>query len=361
MIAVEILILLWLPFFLLHLQRRVRWANSIVMSYVLGIVLGNTIPTLFHSEVIDYGMNISILLAIPLFLFSTSLQDLRRSEQLVKAFIPAILATTLSVLIWSFMDASLVPEKMAMMEAVYTGGTINLNAVAVSLNVAPEDIVIMNGYDMIVSGIYLLGLLSFVPGLFRRVLNNEYGVRLKEHEAAQEIAPIGLDQYAMSLMSAVLVAGLAVGVSYIIKSSMDEFFVILGVSLLGLLFSGVNKVRTLRAHYQLADYFILLFSFAIGYHANIGEIMNSEWSFLGVFFGVFLTILFLHLLLSRLFGIYADEMMVASTAAIFGPPFIALITERMDRRDLMAGGVLIAILGNVAGTYLGWIIYWILE
>jgi uncharacterized membrane protein len=62
-----------------------------------------------------------------------------------------------------------------------------------------------------------------------------------------------------------------------------------------------------------------------------------------------------------LLGIHADEMIVASTAAIFGPPFIAMITERLSRRDLIAGGVLIAILGNVVGTYLGWIIFWMLE
>jgi uncharacterized membrane protein len=361
MIAIELIILLSIPFVLLHLDRRVSWANSIIMSYALGIVLGNTIPTFFRAEILDNAMNISILLAIPLFLFQTSLSDLKRSDRLLKAFIPAILATTIAVLIWSFMDDGVVPEKMAMIEAVYTGGTINLNAVAVSLKATPEEIVIMNGYDMMVSGVYLLGLLSFIPGLFRMILKYEATEKSQEVEKTEVETPKRLNQYFLSLVSAFSVVGAAIGLSFLVKSNIDEFVVILGVSLFGLLVSRFEKIRALRTNYQLADYFILLFSFTIGYHANIGAIMDSELSFLGVFFGVFLSIVFLHLLLSRLLGIHADEMIVASTAAIFGPPFIAMITERLSRRDLIAGGVLIAILGNVVGTYLGWIIFWMLE
>lgn len=71
--------------------------------------------------------------------------------------------------------------------------------------------------------------------------------------------------------------------------------------------------------------------------------------------------LVIHLILSKIFKIDVDTFIVSSTAAVFGPPFIGPVSESINNRNLIGPGIIVALMGNAIGTYLGIVVVELLQ
>ena len=68
-------ILLGLPWLVLRAEKRsrlVRWISPIILCYLVGIILGNLPGLSFNNEILERVTTISVVLAIPLLLFSAN-------------------------------------------------------------------------------------------------------------------------------------------------------------------------------------------------------------------------------------------------------------------------------------------------
>ena len=368
MIIVQIIAILVIPVLLIKLQEKVNWLKAIVMAYVLGVSFGNLFPKVFDIEVLHQATGISIILAIPLMLFPSKVKSwLSQPMSLLKAYGLAVLATTITVVLAYFIfqekieDIALVS---GMVEGVYTGGTVNLNAVGLAFN-APEGLsVLLNGFDMAFSAIYLLAIFTLLPGLLSRFLPASKKMDA-ELDGEEGLNPLNLRHKVAHILQGLgftlLVLGVVIGLSYALFGNENELFIVFGVSLLGLGFSTLPKVTRLKGNMILADYLMMVFAFCLGAQANVNEIFMDQSGLLFYFLFTYLMMLTLHLLLSKLFKVDVDAFLISSTAAVFGPPFIGPVAESLKNRGWIGPGIVIALIGNAIGTYLGILIVQILS
>lgn len=362
MVVVQIIVLIAVPFLLLWLQGKLKWFKAIVMAYVLGVAIGNLFPNVFDSGIVQELTGISIILAIPLMLFPTSISSLlNQPKTLLLSYGLSVIATTLSVFFgyWMFKDSLQNIEVISgMVEGVYTGGTVNLNAIGYAFQVDKELVILMNGFDWSLSGIYLLLIFTVLPKVMGWVLPSK-----PQYESAQLENP---EQGFTDLMTkektisiakgvaiSILLLGAMAGFSKLVFGEMKELVLIFGVTGLALILSGFKRVRNLKGNMVSADYLMLLFGFTLGLQANVSELLSDRSELFNYFLVTYSVMLLIHLMLAKLFKIDVQSFLISSTAAVFGPPFIGPVAEALNNRSLIPAGIIIALLGNAIGTYLG--------
>lgn len=357
MIFVQVIFILILPFLLFKLQGYNKVFKPILMAYVLGVLIGNVKPELFNAGLIHELVGISIVLAIPLLLFPTRLKALiHQPKTMLLAYGLAIIGTTVANLIsFSLFKDTLesAPMVAGCVEGVYTGGTVNLNAIAIAFDLPEGLMVLMNGYDMGLSGIYLLGIFTILPVVLSKILPaNEVmkNEKVDELELGQKMA---WQNVLKSVGLAVLVLGVVAGSSIVFLGSMNEMWIIFGVTLGSIALSGIKRIRTIETHMLVADYFMLIFGFTLGLQANLQELFADPSALMYYFMVTYILMLMIHLGLSKIFKIDVNTFLISSTAAIFGPPFIGPVAESLKDRSLITPGIIVALLGNAIGTFVG--------
>ena len=177
-------------------NKALEWLSPVVLCYLFGIVLGNVPGWTPDTELANTVTEVTVLLAIPLLLFSTDFPKwLRMAPKAVLSFGLATLAVMVVAAATTVILSNQDPEtwKMAgMTVGVYTGGTPNMSAIGLALEVTDEKFVLINGADVLLSAVYLLFLmtvaqrvlLKFLPA-FRRT-----GVDAKPHSSGMEADPV---------------------------------------------------------------------------------------------------------------------------------------------------------------------------
>lgn len=166
------------PAGVLWLCKRFAWLDKIgpvLLLYLLGILLSNLgYRPSGMAQVQDILSSAMVPLAIPLMLFGCTFQKSETRSQLL-ALITGMAAVALMVVAGYFWLAKDLPQGAqigAMLTGVYTGGTINLASLKTMLGVPEETFVLLNSYDMLISFLFLVFLLSVGIKLFRSFLPN---------------------------------------------------------------------------------------------------------------------------------------------------------------------------------------------
>jgi uncharacterized membrane protein len=101
-------------------------------------------------------------------------------------------------------------------------------------------------------------------------------------------------------------------------------------------------------------YFVLVFSFTVASMADLSVIFSI--GFLGLFGYIsyaYFGSLLLHLLLSKIFKVNADDFLITTTAFVFSPPFVPVVAGALKNKDVIITGITVGILGYIIGNYLG--------
>ena len=87
-------------------------------------------------------------------------------------------------------------------------------------------------------------------------------------------------------------------------------------------------------------YFILVFSFTVASMADLGVIFSI--GFLGLFAYIsyaYFGSLILHIILSKIFKVNADDFLITTTAFIFSPPFVPVVAGALKNKDVIITGI----------------------
>ena len=342
-------------------SKVVRWVSPIIVCYLVGITLGNIPGLSLNGEVLETTTGISVILAIPLLLFSANLPVLlKQVRPALFSFFLGITGVIVCVLLayWIFGDrVSDAPAVSGMMIGVYTGGTQNMSAIGMGLGVEEETFILLNSADILFSGAYFLFLLTVVKRIMARFLpaykKGQNGTDSKETEQVSQEKVGSFVQIMTGLAIAIALVGIAIGTSLLIFGELVEPLLILIITTLGIAASFFPMVRILPGTFNTANYMLLVFALAMGSMANFSELLAASsalfW-FCG--FVVFGSIL-LHYLLAILFKVDRDTLIITSTAAIFGPPFIAPVAQAIGNREIIPIGIALGLIGFAIGNYLG--------
>ena len=342
-------------------SKVVRWISPIIVCYIVGIVIGNIPGLSLNGEVLEATTGISVILAIPLLLFSANLPVLlKQVRPALFSFLLGIAGVIVSVLLayWIFGDrVSDAHAVSGMMIGVYTGGTQNMSAIGMGLGVEEETFILLNSADILFSGVYFLFLLTVVKRIMARFLpaykKGQNGSESKETEQVSQEKIGKFPQIMAGLAIAIALIGIAIGTSLLIFGELVEPLLILIITTLGIAASFFPMVRTLPGTFNTANYMLLVFALAMGSMANISELLAaSSTLFWFCGFVVFGSIL-LHYLLAILFKVDRDTLIITSTAAIFGPPFIAPVAQAIGNREIIPIGIALGLIGFAVGNYLG--------
>jgi uncharacterized membrane protein len=329
---------------------------------------------------------LSIAFAIPLLLFTADVvRWARYAGRAVVAFGIACLSITLvaSGLVLAFGHLIPYPHWVAgMLVGSFTGGSVNLNAIGISLQVPPEMLLVVNGAEVAGSACFIVFVVFLSKPLLGRLLPAYRGPveRPEAQRAAAKVTLPGVGWALLMALGVVLVGlGLLVGVeNLMLPADLDLLpeaeqearrqlaqqqgvtALMLGVTTLSVLLSFVPRLRRLEASTSTGEYILLIFSVNFGLLLDFSQ-FTADLGLLFVFaFGTLLLALTLHYTLCGLLEIDVDTAIITSVAAVLSVPFIVPMAEKIGNRGVILSGLATAIIGYMVGTYLGLALSWVL-
>jgi uncharacterized membrane protein len=364
----QIFLLLALPGLAIILAQNFRfcaWLSPVILCYLLGMVLGNLYYWKPDTAITTTMNEITVVLAIPLLLFSSDfLSWSRLAKKTVLSFALAALAVIASALCLSPFFAHRVDEhwKIAgMLVSTFIGGTPNMSAVGMALEVSKENFILVSGAEMVASTTYLIFLMTFAQRLLLLFMP-AFKQTPKRPAPEAELEPKTfhllrkkdqLKSLALGLGLALMITLLSIGFSWIFWHKVVVTVVILSITTLALAASFSSKIRNIAGTYDIGQYLLLIFFVGIGSLADINKILQTQ----GIIFyycgTVLLGAVLLHFTLAAFFKIDADTVLITSTAAIFSPAFVGTIAAVLKNREVVVSGVLSGLIGYAIANYVG--------
>lgn len=364
-----------LPAGVLWLCRRYTLLDKlgpIMILYGLGILIGNIG---WHPAEMPVAQEIatsaSIPLAIPMMLFACRFTLSEASLQL-RVCISGFLAVFISVVMGYLLFGRYIPEGAeigGIMSGMYTGGMLNAAALQQIFRVEEQAYVIMCSYDIVVSFLYLVFLVSVGFKFFRWLYGERKTTQLSEEDRAElehQIAEQKRNPYE-GLWSKEGMRELAkiVGVTLVLVALSalatlpfpSEWFMvifILVLSTLGVVCSFFKPIRALNRSFDIGMYLIYIFSVAMASMADFSKLNIAD----GANQIAFLCIavfgsLVLHALLCRLMRVDADSMVASSVAFVNSPPFVPMMVVAMKNKSVLIVGLGAGIVGYALGNHFG--------
>ncbi|MCK4677785.1 MAG: DUF819 family protein [Bacteroidales bacterium] len=374
--AIQLIFILAFPGLIIYFSKHlkvIRWLSPIVVCYLIGILAGNLPFLSINRGLMTYAAEISVGLAIPVLLFSCNFKKwLRHSKSTFLSFFLAMVAVVVcsSLAFVIFHDRIVDAWKVSgMMIGVYTGGTANMTAIGIALDVEEEIFVLLNSADLIFSGIYFLFLITIAKKVFGYFLppfkryNDQKEKIDEEHTGFNILSGHEKIKYILiSLGLSLLILVTAAGVSLLITGELTASIIILLITTMGIAFSFFSRIHSLKSNYETGEYFLLVFAVAMGSLANFSELISvTNVTIIAYCAVAVLGSAFIHLLLTSLFRIDTDTVIITATAAIFGPAFIAPVAEGIKNKEVIVSGISLGLLGNAIGNYLGLSVAWLLK
>ena len=239
-----------------------------------------------------------------------------------------------------------------MLVGLYTGGTPNVQAISVALEAPYEYVVLVQAADVLLGGAYLLGLVTFLPAVYAKFYPPSESGAAEEEE--QLTAPSSWEEQVGQLGVALVVTTASVGLVYVTTGAVSNLTaLILLLTTFSLAVSLSSIPERIGNSYPLGEYFILVFSVALGLMADFRALAESGRELL-YFSALALTATtVLHLLLCKLFRIDRDTVILSSVAGFYGPVFVVQVAAALRNQRLLAAGIAVSLLGFGLGNYLG--------
>jgi uncharacterized membrane protein len=148
--------------------------------------------------------------------------------------------------------------------------------------------------------------------------------------------------------------GFSQGLDAIMSGEYFMVLIILSLTTLAIAASFIKPVRRLEKSYDGGMYLIYIFSVAVASMADISNLdfEGGIYMFLYVVFAIFFSLI-LQALLSRLFRVDGDTMVITSVAIINSAPFVPMMSAMMKNRDALIVGLSAGIIGYAVGSYFG--------
>jgi len=366
----QCLLILAFPIFSLWFCKRYpigKWLSPVVLCYAIGIAIANISNLSIQREISNQFSEISILLAIPLLLYSTDIVAwLKYARSTVLSFALCVISGILVSILMAFLYQNYfenTPTYAGMMLGLFTGGAPNMQAVGMMLEAESEDFVLLNAADIFIGGCYLIFLTSIAHRFFGTFLPDFQAN--SEESTPNEItspAPKNITSYLIAFGITILVVGAAIGITFAITGALKSVvLIILLLTTFAIGLSFFPFFRTLKGSFELGEYFLLVFCVAIGLLADFGSIWEKGGMVILYMASVWLAIVALHSIFAYFFKIDRDTLMITATAAIYGPVFVGQIASVINNRTLIFSGMATGLIGYALGNYLGVGLAYLLE
>jgi len=344
------------------------WLSSIVACYVIGILIGNLRVWEIDNKFLEQLAGASMVIGLPLLLFVVRIREsIKYAGSMLLSFALCCCAGLLCTGGTGIFLADQLEQTWTisgMLVGLYTGGTPNVLAIGLALDAPGNYIVLVQAADILLGGLYLLGLITFLPGLYAKFYNKTPGVEIATAEAATDVLPAG--RILTQLGCGFIVVALTLGFSWLLTGGLDnQTVIILTLTTLSLAIASSRLADCIGNSYPIGEYFILVFSVALGLMADFRELAINGTDLLWFSFLALSGTTLLHLLLCKVFKIDRDTVILSSVAAFYGPVFVVQVAASLQNKRLLAAGIAVSLFGFGIGNYLGvslaYVVHWFVQ
>ncbi len=101
-------------------------------------------------------------------------------------------------------------------------------------------------------------------------------------------------------------------------------------------------------------YLIIAFSLVISSMCDLSVIFQARYLSLVLYITyAYFGSLLLHLFLSWIFKVDADDYLITTTGFVYSPPFVPIVAAALKNKDVIVTGLATGIIGWVIGNYMG--------
>ena len=374
------------PLLIIEGFKRWKWVQTlgtVVLAYAVGIIA--SLCGVFHfqdpevavsfSKMQSMMMNVAVPLAIPLMLFNCDFKLWTKAlPKTAWALVGGILAVLVSVVSGYFIFRNHIPEPAkvsGMMTGIYTGGTMNFNALGASLGVDKSVMAIVLAFEMVITTPYIFFLLGGGYKIFRKLLPFK-DITHKGRTDEENVETADVENYhgmlekknfwgmLKGLGLSVVFLAIGAGLALLITGTLNELIVILTITTLAIIASFFKKVRELPKTFELGMFFILVFSVIVASMFDINSVNGGSLYIGGFVLWIMVMSMLLHLIFCRVAKVSGDLFCVSQVALLCSPPFVPPIVVAMKNKKVLISGIVVGLVGYAAGTYLGALLAWIL-
>ena len=388
MIKVYIILALYIVFPILIIEAFKRWTivqkiGTVVLAYAVGIiaslcgVFNFATPEVAESfsKLQSTIMSVAVPLAIPLMLFNCDFKLWTKSlPKTAWALVTGIVAVIIASISGYFIFRNNVPEiakVTGMMAGIYTGGTMNFNALGAALNVDRSVMAIVLAFQMVITTPYIFFLLGGGYKIFRTLLPYK-DITHKGRMDEDQVETADVENYRgmfekknfigmmKGLGLSVIFLAVGAGLALLITGTLNELVVILTITTLSIIASFFKKVRELPKTFELGMFFILIFSVIVASMFDINSVNGGSLYIGGFVLWIIGISVGLHLLLCRIAKVSGDLFCVCQVGLLCSPPFVPPIAGAMKNKKVLISGIVVGLVGYAIGTYLGALLAWVL-
>ena len=388
MVKVYIILACYIIFPILIIEAFKRWTivqkiGTVVLAYAVGIIA--SLCGVFHfadpaigatfTKLQSTVMNVAVPLAIPLMLFNCDFKLWTKSlPKTTWALVTGIAAVIVASISGYFIFRHHVPEiakVTGMMAGIYTGGTMNFNALGAALNVDRSVMAIVLAFQMVITTPYIFFLLGGGYKIFRKLLPYK-DITHKGRMDEDEVETNDVENYRgmfekknfLGMMKglglSVIFLAVGAGLALLITGTLNELVVILTITTLSIIASFFKPVRELPKTFELGMFFILIFSVIVASMFDINSVNGGSLYIGGFVLWIIGVSVGLHLLLCRIAKVSGDLFCVCQVGLLCSPPFVPPIAGAMKNKKVLISGIVVGLVGYAIGTYLGALLAWIL-
>ena len=389
MIRVYLILALYvlIPVLIIELFKRFNWMRKIgtvVAAYAIGILFAltgfvhfeaGTEAAVTFSKLQSTLMSVTVPLAIPLMLFNCDFRLWTKALpktiwSLVGGITAVLVAVVSGYFIFHTSEISEFNKVAAMMTGIYTGGTMNFNALGASLGVDKTLMAIVLAFEMVLTTPYIFFIIGGGYKVFRKIL--PYNDVTRRGRTDEDVTSKDVENYRgmfvkenvggmfIGLGLSVLFLAVGAGLALLVTGTLNELVVILTITTLSIIASFFKKVRELPKTFELGMFFILIFSVIVASLFDIHSV-NGGSLMIGLFVAwVMIIAAGLHLLFCRIAHVSGDLFCVSQIALLCSPPFVPPVVGAMQNKKVLISGIVIGLVGYAIGTYLGVLIAFVL-
>ena len=388
MIKVYIILTLYIVFPILIIEAFKRWTivqkiGTVVLAYAVGIiaslcgVFNFATPEVAESfsKLQSTIMSVAVPLAIPLMLFNCDFKLWTKSlPKTAWALVTGIVAVIIASISGYFIFRNNVPEiakVTGMMAGIYTGGTMNFNALGAALNVDRSVMAIVLAFQMVITTPYIFFLLGGGYKIFRKLLPYK-DITHKGRMDEDQVETADVENYRgmfekknfigmmKGLGLSVIFLAVGAGLALLITGTLNELVVILTITTLSIIASFFKPIRELPKTFELGMFFILIFSVIVASMFDINSVNGGSLYIGGFVLWIIGISVGLHLLLCRIAKVSGDLFCVCQVGLLCSPPFVPPIAGAMKNKKVLISGIVVGLVGYAIGTYLGALLAWVL-
>lgn len=355
---------------------KTRWGKKLgaaLLVILFTAVLANLklIPSASNSIPLYGGIFKYVApLAIFYLLLNVNIRSIKQAGlPMIGLFLLGSLATMLGILMaWFIMSPETVFGEdgqviAGMLTGTYTGGSVNFNAIALEYGFQEKGALYAGviAADNVITTLWIIVTLA-MPVILSKIWRGKTAPT-KPETSEKTTNPEGENIDMSSLMWLLFLGVGAYYLSELFKQLVPQIPTILTISTTGIILAQTKFVANLKGSHNLGLYLVFVFLAVIGAYCELAAVIELKEVGVSLLMFTGLAVL-LHGIIIVLLGglIYRDWEMVAivSQANVGGGATAIALAESFNRKELVLPAILVGSLGGALGTYLGFLVIYIL-